>query len=157
MEQSSWSLARHLPHQANAAVSCASRVANQLQTANLRNSVFSAKFTPDNKYILSGSDDGNIRLWRSNASDRSGVKSARQRTKLEYDQALIKRYSHMPEIRRIKRQRHLPKPIKKAGEIKNEEVAAIKRREENIRKHTSKANLKARQNERQKMILTHEQ
>lgn len=128
-----------------------------MQTANLRNSVFSAKFTPDNKYILSGSDDGNIRLWRSNASDRSGVKSARQRTKLEYDQALIKRYSHMPEIRRIKRQRHLPKPIKKAGEIKNEEVAAIKRREENIRKHTSKANLKARQNERQKMILTHEQ
>lgn len=119
--------------------------------------VFSVKFTPDNKYILSGSDDGNIRLWRANASDRSGIKSARQRAKLEYDQALIQRYSHMPQIRRIKRQRHVPKPIKKAGEIKREELNAIKRRQENIRKHTRKDKLKPRESERQKMILTSEQ
>ncbi|KAE8410388.1 WD40-repeat-containing domain protein [Aspergillus pseudocaelatus] len=119
--------------------------------------VFSVKFTPDNKYILSGSDDGNIRLWRANASDRSGIKSARQRAKLEYDQALVQRYSHMPQIRRIKRQRHVPKPIKKAGEIKREELNAIKRRQENIRKHTRKDQLKPRQSERQKMILTSEQ
>lgn len=63
----------------------------------------------------------------------------------------------MPEIRRIKRQRHLPRPIKKAGEIKNDEITAIKRREENVRKHTSKANLKARKSEREKMILAREQ
>ncbi|KAE8352554.1 WD40-repeat-containing domain protein [Aspergillus coremiiformis] len=119
--------------------------------------VFSAKFTPDNKYILSGSDDGNIRLWRAHASDRSGIKSARQRAKLEYDQALVQRYAHMPEIRRIKRQRHVPRPIKKAAEIKREELAAIKRRQENIRKHTKQDQLKPRQSERQKMILTSEQ
>jgi WD repeat and SOF domain-containing protein 1 len=107
--------------------------------------------------VLSGSDDGNIRLWRSNASDRSGVKSARQRAKLEYDQSLVQRYSHMPEIRRIKRQRHVPKSIKKAREIKREELDAIKRRQENIRKHTKKDALKPRQNEREKVILTAEQ
>lgn len=118
--------------------------------------MFSTKFTPDNKYVLSGSDDGNIRLWRANASDRSGIKSARQRTKLEYDQALVQRYSHMPEIKRIKRQRHVPRPIKKAREIKTEELAAIKRREENIRKHAKKSTLRARQSEREKMILTRE-
>jgi WD repeat and SOF domain-containing protein 1 len=120
-------------------------------------SVFSAKFTPDNKYILSGSDDGNIRLWRANASDRSGIKSARQRQKLEYDQALITRYSHMPEIRRIKRQRHVPRTVKKAAEIKREELGAIKRREENVRKHAKKGALPPRRSEREKMILTHEQ
>ncbi|KAH8422834.1 rRNA-processing protein SOF1 [Aspergillus melleus] len=118
--------------------------------------VFSAKFTPDNKYILSGSDDGNIRLWRTNASDRSGIKSARQRSKLEYDQALIQRYSHMPEIKRIRRQRHVPRTIKKAREIKREELAAIKRREENVRKHTRKDALPKRRSEREKMILTNE-
>jgi WD repeat and SOF domain-containing protein 1 len=107
--------------------------------------------------VLSGSDDGNIRLWRSNASDRSGVKSARQRAKLEYDQSLVQRYSHMPEIRRIKRQRHVPTSIKKAREIKREELDAIKRRQENIRKHTKKDALKPRKNEREKMILTAEQ
>ncbi|KAL1971244.1 hypothetical protein VTN77DRAFT_196 [Rasamsonia byssochlamydoides] len=118
--------------------------------------VFSAMFTPDNKYILSGSDDGNIRIWRTNASSRSGIKSARQRQKLEYDQALISRYAHMPEIRRIRRHRHLPKAVKKAAEIKREELAAIKRREENVRKH-SKPGTMPRRPEREKMILATEQ
>jgi WD repeat and SOF domain-containing protein 1 len=58
----------------------------------------------------------------------------------------------MPEIRRIKRHRHLPKTIKKAGEIKGEELKSIKRKEENVRKH-SKKNTIARQSEREKMIL----
>jgi DDB1- and CUL4-associated factor 13 len=114
--------------------------------------VFSCAFTPDNNYILSGSDDGNIRLWRSNASSRQGIKSARQRQKLEYDQALIKRYAHMPEIRRIKRHRHLPKTVKKAGEIKGEELKSIKRKEENVRKHSKKGTL-PRHSEREKMVL----
>ncbi|OJD12550.1 hypothetical protein AJ78_06877 [Emergomyces pasteurianus Ep9510] len=119
--------------------------------------VFSAKFTPDNKYVLSGSDDGNIRLWRAEASSRSGIKSARERQKLAYDEALKQRYAHMPEIRRIKRHRHLPKAIKKASEIKAEEIAAIKRREENLRKHTKKKGTMPRHSEREKMILAKEQ
>jgi WD repeat and SOF domain-containing protein 1 len=113
-------------------------------------------FTPDNNYVLSGSDDGNIRIWRSNASSRSGVKSARQRQKLEYDQALIRRYAHMPEIRRIKRHRHVPKAIKKAGEIKKDELAGIKRREDNVRKHSKKGSMPHR-SEREKMVLATEQ
>lgn len=63
----------------------------------------------------------------------------------------------MPEIRRIRRHRHVPKPIKKAGEIKREELAAIKRREENVRKHSKKGALPPRRPEREKMILTTEQ
>ena len=114
--------------------------------------VFSCQYTPDNKYILSGSDDGNIRLWRANASERSGIKSARQRQKLEYDAALIKRYAHMPEIRRIKRHRHVSKTIKKAGEIKGEELGSIKRKEENVRKHAGQ-NKPKRRSEREKMVL----
>lgn len=114
--------------------------------------VFSAKFTPDSSFLLSGSDDGNIRLWRARASSREGIKSARQRQKLEYDNTLKERYKHMPEIRRIARHRHVPKPIKKAGEIKGEELASIKRRRENERKHSKKGTI-PRRNEREKMIL----
>ena len=117
--------------------------------------VFSVKWTPDSKYILSGSDDGNIRLWRANASKREGIKSARQREALEYNAKLVERYSHMPEIRRIARHRHIPKVVKKAGEIKAEELKAIKRRNENERKHTKKQHRK-RQNERERMVLATE-
>lgn len=118
--------------------------------------VFSAKFTPDSHYLLTGSDDGNIRLWRAHASSRGGTKSARQRQKLEYDETLKERYKHMPEIRRIKRHRHLPKQVKKAGEIKAEELKSIKRRQENERKH-SKKGLVPRRSEREKMVLATEQ
>ena len=62
----------------------------------------------------------------------------------------------MPEIRRISRHRHVPKQVKKAGEIKAEELKAIKRREENERKHSRKGQ-KKRRSEREKMVLAMEQ
>lgn len=117
--------------------------------------VFSVCWTSDSKYILSGSDDGNVRLWRAEASKREGVKSARQRQAIEYNEALVERYAHMPEIRRIKRHRHVPKVVKKAGEIKAEELKSIKRKEENLRKH-SKRQFQKRQSEREKMVLAKE-
>lgn len=117
--------------------------------------VFAATFTSDSHYVLSGSDDGNVRLWRANASDRAGIKSARQRQKLEYDQALVRRYAHMPEIKRIKRHRRTPKTVKKAGEIKTEELKSIKRKEENVRRHSKKGTMK-RHSEREKMVLATE-
>ncbi len=114
--------------------------------------VFSVLYSPDNQYVISGSDDGNVRLWRANASGRSGIKSARQRQQREYDEALVRRYAHMPEIRRIKRHRHAPKMIKKAGDIKGEELKSLKRKEENVRKHSKKGSM-PRQSEREKMVL----
>jgi WD repeat and SOF domain-containing protein 1 len=117
--------------------------------------VFTTAFTPDAKYVLSGSDDGNVRLWRTNASERSGIKTARHRQALEYNSALIERFSHMPEVRRISKHRHVPKVIKKAGEIKAIELKSIKRREENERRH-SKKQFDRRKSEREKMVLARE-
>lgn len=37
--------------------------------------VICIKWSADNKYILSGSDEMNIRLWKANASEKLGVVS----------------------------------------------------------------------------------
>lgn len=117
--------------------------------------VFSTMYTADNHYVLSGSDDGNVRIWRANASARSGIKSARQRQKREYAEALVRRYAHMPEIRGIKQHRHIPKIVRKAGQIKGEEQKSRKRKVENVRKHSKRGTM-PRQSERVKMILATE-
>lgn len=96
--------------------------------------VFQAKFSMDSKYVMSGSDDGNVRLWRAKAWERSNVKSTKELNKLQYDEKLKERFKYMPEIRRISRHRHVPKVIKKAQDIKNIEIRSIKRREANKRK-----------------------
>ncbi|KAJ9141835.1 U3 small nucleolar RNA associated protein [Pleurostoma richardsiae] len=117
--------------------------------------VFSTTWTSDSKFVLSGSDDGNIRIWRSEASSRDGIKSSRQRQAEEYNKKLVERFEQMPEVRRIARHRHVPKVIKKAGEIKSQELAAIKRREENERRH-SKLKFEKRRSEREKAVLARE-
>ncbi|CCE63398.1 hypothetical protein TPHA_0E03080 [Tetrapisispora phaffii CBS 4417] len=96
--------------------------------------VFQVKYSMDSKYIISGSDDGNVRLWRSKAWERSNVKSTREKNKLEYDEKLKERFKYMPEIRRISRHRHVPIVVKKAQEIKGIELNSIKRRETNERR-----------------------
>lgn len=97
--------------------------------------VFSTKFTLDNRYILSGSDDGNVRLWRAKASEKAGIKTSKEKAAREYTDALKERYRHMPEVRSIARHRHVPVAIKNAKEIKGIEKKAAKRREDNERKH----------------------
>lgn len=97
--------------------------------------VFCVCFTTDARYLLTGSDDTNIRLWRADASDRSRVRLAREQAKLRYDAKLKERYQYMPEVKRISRHRHLPTTVKKAAEIKRVEISSLKRREENNRRH----------------------
>ncbi len=38
----------------------------------------------DNRYILSGSDEMNIRLWKARASEKLGILKEREKVALEY-------------------------------------------------------------------------
>ncbi|VVT50362.1 uncharacterized protein SAPINGB_P002725 [Magnusiomyces paraingens] len=100
--------------------------------------VFCVRFTSDSKFIVSGSDDGNVRLWRRNASERVGIMNARQLSKKNYDDALKERYKHMHDIRRISRHRQVPIAVKRAKDTKREELAKIKHKEDNLRRNSKK-------------------
>ncbi|PVV01804.1 hypothetical protein BB560_003765 [Smittium megazygosporum] len=98
--------------------------------------VFVAKYTMDNKFVVSGSDDGNLRVWRSEASQRVGAKSSRQVASLNYMSTVKDKFTHMPEVRRVLKQRNLPKDISKAKRTKTAMLEARKTKEENKRKHS---------------------
>ena len=84
--------------------------------------VFSVLWTTDNQYILSGSEDANVRLWKADASRKLGIVSEREKSQNEYRDTLKEKYKYNDEIRRIGKI-HVPKYIVTARNrkfIKNE-------------------------------------
>ncbi|KAI8808446.1 WD40-repeat-containing domain protein [Cladochytrium replicatum] len=99
--------------------------------------VFCVRFSMDSRFVLSGSDDGIIRLWKANSWDPLGVKTAEQERSLQYSKALKDKYRYLPEIKRIDKQRRVPKAISKATKIKRIQIDSAKRKEDNLRKHSA--------------------
>ncbi|XP_047307631.1 DDB1- and CUL4-associated factor 13 [Impatiens glandulifera] len=99
--------------------------------------VFCVKFTCDGSYVLSGSDDTNIRLWKAKASEQLGVLLPRERRKHEYMEAVKSRYKHLPEVKRIVRHRHLPKPIYKASALRRMMSDAQRKKDDRRRAHSA--------------------
>jgi WD repeat and SOF domain-containing protein 1 len=98
--------------------------------------IFAVKFTSDNKYILSGSDDTNLRLWKARASDIIGNVLPREQASREYRAKLVQRFAHVPEVRAIHRDRKIPKSILKARRLKHEINKAVKTKESRVRAHS---------------------
>ncbi|XP_038682494.1 DDB1- and CUL4-associated factor 13-like isoform X1 [Tripterygium wilfordii] len=99
--------------------------------------VFSVKFSCDGSYIISGSDDTNLRLWKAKASEQLGVLHPREKRKHEYHAAVKNRYKHLPEVNRIVRHRHLPKPIYKAAALRRTMTEADRRKEQRRKAHSA--------------------
>ena len=59
------------------------------------------KFSGDAKYVLSGSDDTNVRLWKAQASAPVGRLLPAERDAMDYRNTLRKKYAHLPEVRKI--------------------------------------------------------
>jgi WD repeat and SOF domain-containing protein 1 len=75
--------------------------------------VNSILYTMDNRYIISGSEDTNIRIWKAHASESLKPLLPREKEALAYADKLKKKYKYNPEIKRILRHRHLPAIIAK--------------------------------------------
>ena len=100
--------------------------------------IFCVNFTTDSKFVLSGSDDTNIRIWKAKASESLGVKAGRQERKQNINKAIQKRYSHMPEVKRISKHKLEPKYIKKAAALVHIQNDSQRKKQENRKRHSSK-------------------
>ncbi|KAF8752100.1 WD40 repeat-like protein [Rhizoctonia solani] len=114
--------------------------------------VFATTYTQDARFILSGSDDGNVRLWKARASEKLGVVEGRERASKEYRDRLRERWSMDKEVGRIERQQNLPVAVKKAGQLKRTMLDARAVKEERRRKHT-RAGASKPKAERKKVVV----
>jgi len=65
--------------------------------------VTSTLYSADARFVLSGSDDGNIRIWKAKASEKLGVITARERAAIEYRDALKEKWAVDSEVGRVMR------------------------------------------------------
>jgi WD repeat and SOF domain-containing protein 1 len=113
------------------------------------------RFTADARFVISGSDDTNIRIWKAVAAEPLKTLVPREQQKLDYRARLKERYKHMPEIKRIARHRHVPKAIYNASKLKGVMKKAADRKQKNVSAH-SKETAKPKA-ERRKHIITQEE
>lgn len=115
--------------------------------------IFCVRWSSDATYVMSGSDETNIRLWKANASQKLGKRSPRERVSLAYAERLRHKYRYHPQIKRIARHRHVPKLIYKLAKEKRIMLAARRRRLQNLIRHSKAGSVKVVP-ERQKNIVS---
>ena len=110
----------------------------------------------DNKFIISASDEMNIRLWKAYASEKLGPMTYMEKRSVNYNNALKRKYSSHPQIKRIARHRQVPRHVfnaqKEIRSIKNK----IKLKEANRKRHSKPATLKIIR-EKDKHVLLEEE
>lgn len=114
--------------------------------------VFAVCFSGDGSYVFSGSDDMNVRIWKSEASEQLGTLLPRERHKAAYNKALIERHKHLPEVKRIMRHRHVPAAIHKATKLRRDMVTSERRKTQNRMAHSAPGTVKVKPARKRKIV-----
>eukprot|EP01006_Ploeotia_vitrea_P026982 TRINITY_DN59884_c0_g1_i1.p1 TRINITY_DN59884_c0_g1~~TRINITY_DN59884_c0_g1_i1.p1 ORF type:complete len:449 (-),score=36.67 TRINITY_DN59884_c0_g1_i1:1351-2697(-) len=94
--------------------------------------VMTTLWSLDNNYILSGSDDCNVRLWKANASKPMKPLKAREKRALAYNEKLKDKFAEFPEVYRIRHQRRLPRAIQSKTRVVRKRMSKQKRKVERV-------------------------
>lgn len=98
--------------------------------------VLSCRYSLDGNYVCTGSSDMCVRIWKSEASRKLGPATRREAAALNYREALQERFGHLPEIKKIMKNRHQPALIVKQTKIRETKNSAKRRKEVNRALHT---------------------
>ncbi|CAL5995709.1 SOF1_protein [Hexamita inflata] len=69
------------------------------------------KFSTDGYYIISGSDEGNVRCWKSKANQQEKSVSSRQAQAESLNSKLVNKFQNVSELHQILNSRKLPQKI----------------------------------------------
>lgn len=100
--------------------------------------VFGVAFSLDAGYVVSASDDGDVRVWKSHRSRPTVPQLPREKRKVETAEKLVERYSTVPEVRRIAKRRHVPKHVLSMARTKDDIAKSVKRKAANVRRNSKR-------------------
>ena len=92
-------------------------------------------YTFDHQFCITGSDDGNLRVWKTVAHAQLEQKTPREEAAMRYRSALVKKFQHVPEVRGISKARRIPKAIKNQTAQATAQTQSQRRKEDNRIKH----------------------
>lgn len=124
----------------------------EVYTAKRMQRVSAVCFSGDASYVVSGSDDANVRLWKARASERLGVRLSRELHASAYSDALVARYRHLPEVGRIERQRKLPAAIAKAARARRVQIDSEARKNRSRVRHSAPGTVVVKPERRRKIV-----
>jgi len=99
--------------------------------------VMTVMWSMDDKFVMSGSDEMNVRIWKARASEKLGTLRPREERAMRYADKLKEKFHEHPEIKRVARHRHVPKHIYNAGKEHRVIRESQKRKEANRRAHSA--------------------
>lgn len=114
--------------------------------------VFCVNYTADAKFVVSGSDDSNLRLWKARASEQLGQLTTREESAMRYRATLIKRHEHLPEVHKIYKSRKVPKTIRKQAAQARLQKESADRKQANRIKYDKKGEYKF-ESEKKKAVV----
>jgi DDB1- and CUL4-associated factor 13 len=115
--------------------------------------VFGVTFSLDAGYVISASDDGDVRIWKSHRSRPIVPQLPREKQRVATAEKLVERYITVPEVRRIAKKRNVPKHVLSIVKTKQEIEKSAKRKLANVRKNSKKGSVPKATPDRKKSIV----
>jgi len=105
--------------------------------------VWTVQYSADHRFIVSGSDDSNLRLWKAHASEQLGQRTVREEAAQQYRSALVKKYRHTNTVRQISQARKVPKAIRNQTKQAAVQKESAQRKQANRIKYSKEGEFKA--------------
>mmetsp|Transcript_19126 Transcript_19126/g.34821 ORF Transcript_19126/g.34821 Transcript_19126/m.34821 type:complete len:442 (+) Transcript_19126:1477-2802(+) len=103
--------------------------------------VSAVEFSGDGKFVISGSDDTNLRVWKAKSHVPLKTLLPREADAMQYREKLKQKYQYHSEVRRLLKHRHLPRNLFKERKKQQIMTESEMRKERNRRDHTKPENI----------------
>jgi WD40 repeat protein len=103
MEGGARAFSRGISHETHAEVRIPGDGSFPCSPLSIIHRVTSSIFSADARFVLTGSDDGNVRIWKAKASDKLGIITARERAAMEYRDSLKERWKMDAQVGKVAR------------------------------------------------------